>query len=231
MTPSERACAGMPNQGGWWTNLPGEMAKVRRNEPYRFFAKGFFQATGGPILDPYGTASSFDPAAMYGGLVDMGNVAMMPQRQRTAAIFDMFSDAEFAGGAAGAGLMAAVPWGKACPKYAAPATVAPGVCPTSLIRSSNSGLKVNPFFGKTFNEIDGLLKSRGFTTKGPDPIGGKGSYFHPETGRKYYLDPGGMYRAGTELPHVDVHYFTPDGGCSNVAKRKYPLGDQLIVKP
>ncbi len=53
------------------------------------------------------------------------------------------------------------------------------------------------------------------------------SYFHPVTGRKYYLDKGGIYKEGTELPHVDVHRMK-DGVNLEKVKRRYPLGDNLI---
>jgi len=88
------------------------------------------------------------------------------------------------------------------------------------------GLASNPFQGKTPQQIDDLLTSRGFKKVGPDPMNGKGSYFHPETGRKYYCDPGGVYKPGTELPHVDVHRMI-DGKNIEGIKRKYPLGDKL----
>ncbi len=84
----------------------------------------------------------------------------------------------------------------------------------------------NPFKGKTPQQIDDLLTSRGFKKVGPDPMNGKGAYFHPDSGRKYDLDAGGVYRAGTELPHVDVHRML-DGKNIECIKRKYPLGDNL----
>lgn len=86
------------------------------------------------------------------------------------------------------------------------------------------GLGSNPFLGKTQTQIDSLLRSRGFDTRGPDPASGRGSYFHPESGRKYYLDPGGTWKAGTELPHVDVHRLENGRNLEDI-KRKYPLGN------
>ena len=95
------------------------------------------------------------------------------------------------------------------------------------IQTANKGLGVIHSRVSLFEEIDQILRSRGFTTKGTDPVTGKGSYFHSETGRKYYLDKGGVYREGTELPHVDVHRM--DNGVNvETGKRKYPLGDYLI---
>ena len=65
------------------------------------------------------------------------------------------------------------------------------------------------------------LESR---VKGTDPAVGKGSYINPKTGRKYYIDQGGKYKRGTELPHVDLH--RPSS--SSLPKKKLPLGDRLI---
>jgi hypothetical protein len=92
--------------------------------------------------------------------------------------------------------------------------------------ASKKGLGANPFKGKTPEQIDKILTERGFIKKGPDPVSGKGSYFHPESGRKYYLDSGGKYKKGTELPHVDVHRMK-DGQNLEHLKRKYPLGESL----
>ncbi len=64
----------------------------------------------------------------------------------------------------------------------------------------------NPFKGKTFSQIDEMFNSKGFTTKGADPLSGKGSYFNPNSGTRYYLDKGGMYKKGFEGPHVDIWY-------------------------
>ena len=38
--------------------------------------------------------------------------------------------------------------------------------------------------------------NKGFTSKSPDPLNGKGSYFNPKSGTRYYLDKGGMYKKG-----------------------------------
>jgi len=86
--------------------------------------------------------------------------------------------------------------------------------------------RLNPFKGKNFEEIDCLLKRKGFYTKGLDPLNGKGSYFHPKTNRKYYLDHAGrIYRKGIkELPHVDVHYKFPVNG---IKKKRFSLGESL----
>lgn len=55
-----------------------------------------------------------------------------------------------------------------------------------------------------------------------------GTYFHPETGRKYYLDKGGVYKEGVEMPHVDVHRVENGLNLESVGKRRYPLGETLI---
>lgn len=89
----------------------------------------------------------------------------------------------------------------------------------------------NPFRGKSFDEIDSMLVNKGFRRVGPNPAEGKGSYFHPESGRKYYLDAGGQYREGVELPHVDVHRMENGVNLEKVGKHRYPLGDQLVISP
>jgi len=102
----------------------------------------------------------------------------------------------------------------------------------NLTTLSNSKLSkswtnsINPFKGKTFQEIDQMLRAKGFTTKGPTPLYGKGSYFSPATNRKYYLDYSGKtYKGGiTELPHVDVHYNIPING---IEKQRFPIGEYL----
>ena len=84
----------------------------------------------------------------------------------------------------------------------------------------------NPFNGKTFEEIGRMLTEKGFEKVGPGPKNGRGSYFHPRSGRKYYLDKAGKVykKTGEELPHVDVH--RPNGSAIP-EKRKFPLGETL----
>jgi hypothetical protein len=116
-------------------------------------------------------------------------------------------------------------------------------------RRIGRSLGVNPFKGKTFSQIDRRLRQEGFGSVGKNPAGSEGAYFHPESGRKYYLDKaeGLPYKKGRELPHVDVHRKNiatgknveelpqlPPGSKLKEPKRKYPLGDQLIdpsIKP
>jgi len=85
---------------------------------------------------------------------------------------------------------------------------------------------INPFRGKTFPQIDQMLRAKGFTTKGPNPLYGRGSYFSPTANRKYYLDYAGKtYKGGIiEMPHVDVHYKVPING---IEKQRFPLGEFL----
>ena len=95
---------------------------------------------------------------------------------------------------------------------------------TDELVPSSKGLGGNSFQGKSAQQIDDMFRQKGFVPKGPDPVAGKGSYINPETGRKYYIDPGGIYKKGTELPHVDVHR----PSTSTLPKKKFPLGDTLI---
>jgi hypothetical protein len=97
--------------------------------------------------------------------------------------------------------------------------VSAGVAATVL----RGGLAANPFRGKTPQEIDRMLKEKGFEPRGPDPVSGKGGYVDPKTGRSYHIDPGGQYKKGAEEPHVDVN--RPPS--SDLPKRKYPLGDKV----
>lgn len=92
---------------------------------------------------------------------------------------------------------------------------------------AGKGLGENPFYGKTFHEIDRILRERDFAARGDDPSKGLGSYFHPTSGRKYYLDEGRKYGKVYELPHVDVHRMK-DGINLRKKKRKLPLGDELV---
>ena len=102
---------------------------------------------------------------------------------------------------------------------AAPYAKAGGV--TKASTGAKSGLGGNPFKGKTPLQIDDMFNAKGFTPKGPNPAAGQGSYINPQSGRKFYVDPGGTYKKGVELPHVDVH--RPP--TSTLPKKKLPLGD------
>ena len=80
------------------------------------------------------------------------------------------------------------------------------------------GLGQNPFAGKTAKEIDQILKSRGFTTSGNDPITGRGGYVNPANGRSYHIDPK-IYNKYKEPNHVDVNRLRTYKG--PLVKRKY----------
>ena len=88
-------------------------------------------------------------------------------------------------------------------------------------RLFNRRLGRNVFYGKTPAQIDKMFREKGFIPRGPNPVAGRGDYFNPITGRRYYIDPGGSYPKGYEYPHVDV--FRPETG----NKKKFPLGDKL----
>ncbi len=84
------------------------------------------------------------------------------------------------------------------------APTAKGAAPAQAAEASR-GLGGNPFKGKTPQEIQGMFEGKGFEPRGPDPLGGKGGYVNPRTGRSYHIDPGGKYKKGVEPPHVDVN--------------------------
>lgn len=56
-------------------------------------------------------------------------------------------------------------------------------------------------------------------------IGRQRSRTHSETGRKYYLDKGGIYKEGVELPHVDVHRM--ENGLNNEEAHIQIASDEL----
>ena len=74
----------------------------------------------------------------------------------------------------------------------------------------------NPFRGKSANEIDDMLRRRGFGTHGPSPRTGRGAYTHPRTGRSYHID---LQRHGR--PHVDVLRLRSYRG--PLQKHRYPM--------
>jgi len=52
----------------------------------------------------------------------------------------------------------------------------------------SKALNANPFLGKTAKQIDEMFRAKGFTTRGPDPMNGKGDYLNPKTQRPYHND-------------------------------------------
>jgi RHS repeat-associated protein len=104
----------------------------------------------------------------------------------------------------------------------APAAVTRGVGRgVGDVAKEAKGLGGNPFKDKTPEQIDKMFRDKGFEPRGPDPIGGKGGYVNPETGRSYHIDPGGTYKKGVEPPHVDVNRSRG----SDLPKKKFPIGD------
>ena len=78
----------------------------------------------------------------------------------------------------------------------------------------------NPFKGKSPKQIDRMFRNKGFETRGPNPLGGKGGYVNPNTGRSYHIDVNN--RSG-EPPHVDVNRLRNYRG--DLKKKKYFTGE------
>jgi RHS repeat-associated protein len=79
---------------------------------------------------------------------------------------------------------------------------------------------INPFKGKSAQQIDRMFREKGFEAKGADPANGKGGYVNPKTGRSYYIDEGGQYKKGFEAPHVDINRDSFKGNKFNLPKLK-----------
>ena len=84
--------------------------------------------------------------------------------------------------------------------------------------ASGRGLS-NPFKGKSATEIDVMFVTKGFELRGPNPLGGKGGYVNPKTGRSYHIDEANSFN---EAPHVDVNRLRSYRG--PLEKRKYDIG-------
>lgn len=78
---------------------------------------------------------------------------------------------------------------------------------------------LNPFKGKTVQEIDEMLRAKGYSPRGPDPVNGLGGYVNPRTGRSLHIDSANSFG---EPPHVDVNRLRSYNG--PLPKRKYPFG-------
>ncbi len=78
----------------------------------------------------------------------------------------------------------------------------------------------NPFKEKTAAQIDGMFRSKGFEPRGYDPVGGKGGYVNPSTGRSYHIDEANIFG---ERPHVDVNRLRNYDGMLD--KKKYFMGE------
>jgi hypothetical protein len=88
----------------------------------------------------------------------------------------------------------------------------------SVIADVLSGGSSNPFSGKTPDEIDKMFQNKGFDSRGPNPVEGKGGYVNPKTGRSYHIDPENSYG---EPPHVDVN--RPRDYNGSLGKKKFPM--------
>ncbi len=78
---------------------------------------------------------------------------------------------------------------------------------------------INPFNGKTAIEIDEMFKAKGFESRGPDPLNGKGGYVNPNNQRSYHIDEANSFG---EPPHVDVNRLKTYNG--PLEKKKYEIG-------
>lgn len=79
--------------------------------------------------------------------------------------------------------------------------------------------RFNPFEDKTPQQIDDMLRKKGFDPAGPDPASGKGGYVNRTSGRSYHIDPQNRFN---EPPHVDVN--RPPDYPGPLPKRKFPMG-------
>lgn len=64
-----------------------------------------------------------------------------------------------------------------------------------------NSLAANPFKGKSVDDIAEMFMDKGFTPKGTDPLRGRGTFVHPNTGRPYHIDAGHLPPKG---PHIGV---------------------------
>jgi len=78
----------------------------------------------------------------------------------------------------------------------------------------------NPFKGKTAGQIDKMFMAKGFNSRGPDALSGKGGYINPQNGRSYHIDEANSFG---EASHVDINRLkTYDG---TLGKKKYFTGE------
>jgi len=80
-----------------------------------------------------------------------------------------------------------------------------------MLFSKTTKANSNPFKGKNADDIDTMLKNKGYETRGPGPKSGKGGYVNSKTGRSYHIDEGAQYKKGNEGPHVDVNRDAKNG--------------------
>lgn len=79
--------------------------------------------------------------------------------------------------------------------------------------------RANPFRGKPAEQIDEMLRAKGFEPRGPDPVHGKGGYVNPRSTRSYHIDEANSFG---EPPHVDVN--RPKGYKGPLDKKKFNMG-------
>ena len=86
------------------------------------------------------------------------------------------------------------------------------------IPKTSSTIKSNPFKGKTPQQIDKMFRRKNFSTRGPNPVTGKGGYVNPKTGRSFHIDQNNRFN---ERPHVDVN--RPKSYNGKLPKKKFPM--------
>lgn len=62
---------------------------------------------------------------------------------------------------------------------------------------------INPFKGKTVDQIENMLLKRGYKARGSNPKAGKGTYVDPKTGRTIHID---AHHKPPKPPHVGVYH-------------------------
>lgn len=77
---------------------------------------------------------------------------------------------------------------------------------------------INCFLGKSAAEIDRMLRTKGFSPRGDNPVSGIGGYVNPKTTRSYHIDEANRFK---EPPHVDVNRLRSYSG--DLPKRKFPM--------
>ncbi|MGH7928413.1 MAG: hypothetical protein ACREQV_11515, partial [Candidatus Binatia bacterium] len=83
----------------------------------------------------------------------------------------------------------------------------------------NKSLGVNPFKGKTAEEIGAMLQKKGYVPMGDNPLVGRGTFVNPKTGRGYHID---ARHPDPKGPHVGVH--RPREKQNALPPRDYPMG-------
>jgi RHS repeat-associated protein len=87
----------------------------------------------------------------------------------------------------------------------------------AALKAASKGLNANPFKGKTAQQIDRMLRSKGYIPKGPNPMAGKGTYLNPKTGRSVHIDAN---HPPPKPPHVSVQR---PRDSRNLPPKEFPL--------